>query len=67
MADLQELIRLRNEIINTPIGDILFSFLHDYITEEACKNIEPTEIKGMCRLVQELKNIPNKLEAKSRK
>ena len=67
MADLQELIKLRNELINTPLGDCLFSYLHDFVTEEACKNIDAMEVKGMCRLIQELKNVPSKLQVKSKK
>ena len=66
MADLQELIKLRNELINTPLGDCLFKFLHDFVTEESCKNIDAMEVKGMCRLIQELKSIPSKLEVKKK-
>ena len=67
MTDLQDLVTLRNELINKPLGDVLFNFIHDFITEEACKCIDSREIKGMCRLAEELKKIPSKLEAKSRK
>lgn len=56
------LIYLRNELINTPIGSLLFQYLHDFVTGEACKNIDPTEIKGMCKLIQEIKNIPDKVK-----
>ena len=67
MADVQELIKLRNELINTSLGTCLFRFLHDFVTEESCKNIDSTEVKGMCRLIQELKSIPGKLQVKSKK
>lgn len=55
------LLKLRNELINTDLGDVFFKFAQDYITQEACKNIDSTEIKGMCRLIQQFKDIPSKL------
>lgn len=60
--EYENLLQIRNEIIKTPAGGLLFQFMHDYITQEACKNINADELKGMCRLVQELKSIPNKLQ-----
>lgn len=57
----EHLLRIRNEIINAPIGALLFSFMYDFTTQEACKNINADELKGMCRLIQELKDVPKKL------
>ena len=58
MAEKDDLLLLRNEIIQAPVGDVLFRFLHNKITDYATKNLDAIEIKGMCRLVQDLKNIP---------
>lgn len=60
----EKLLKIRNEIINTPQGAVFFQFMHDFITQEACKGINADELKGMCRLVQEFKNIPLKLQQK---
>lgn len=63
MADKrEELLIIRNEIINAKCGDILLRFLHDYITECATKNCDSAEIKGMCRLVQKFKDIPKDID-----
>ena len=56
------LLKLRNELINTDLGDVFFKFAHDYITQEACKNINSDELKGMGRLIQQFKDIPSRLE-----
>lgn len=62
MAEIQDLVTIRNEILNTPCGDVLLKFLHDFITDCATRNCDSAEIKGMCRIVQELKDVPKKLE-----
>ena len=63
MADKrEELLTIRNEIINAKCGDILLRFLHDYITDCATRNCDSAEIKGMCRIVQALKDVPKELD-----
>ena len=51
MTSIEDLLRLRNEIIQQPIGGVLLEYLSDYITAEACKNRNAEQIKGMCELV----------------
>ena len=59
MTDKRELLlSIRNQILQQPIGGVLLSYLQDYITAEACKNRNADEIKGMCELVQQIKEIP---------
>jgi hypothetical protein len=62
MTSIEDLLRLRNEIIQQPIGGVLLEYLSDYITAEACKNRNAEQIKGMCELVQQIKLIPQKVE-----
>jgi hypothetical protein len=64
--ETENLIRLRNYIV-TNEGSLLINFLSDYITENACKSREASEIKGMCELLQQIKSIPNKVEQLRRK
>lgn len=62
MTNIEDLLRLRNEIIQQPIGGVLLEYLSDYITAEACKNRNAEQIKGMCELVQRIKDIPQRIE-----
>lgn len=62
MTTIEDLLRLRNEILQQTIGGVLLAFMQDYITAESCKNRSADEIKGMCELVQQLKDIPQKVE-----
>ena len=55
-------LQLRNEIVNRPIGDVLLAYLQDFVSESACKNLDAVEIKGMMRLVQQIKDIPKEVE-----
>lgn len=62
--DREHLVRLRN-YIQTEEGTLLMSYLSDYITKEACKKREAFEIKGMCELLQQIKSIPDIVEAQA--
>ena len=62
MTEKEDLLALRNDIIQAPVGEILFKFLHDKITDYAVKNLDAVEIKGMCRIIQDLKNIPKMVD-----
>ena len=62
MNDREDLLTLRNDLILQPTGGLLLEYLTDYITAEACKNRNAEQIKGMCELVQQIKDIPKKVE-----
>lgn len=64
MANREELLTLRNDLIQRELGNILLAYLQDYVTEQAVKNLDATEIKGMCRLIQQIKDIPKVVEQK---
>ena len=61
MAERADLLTIRNEILQKDTGKCLFAFMHDYVTDFACNNLDAMEIKGMCRLIQAIKDIPTKL------
>lgn len=58
MAEREDLLAIRNEIHQRDVGKSLFAFLHDKVTDYATKNLDAIEIKGMCRLIQDLKDLP---------
>ena len=59
--DREYLLQLRNQLINTELGDILLDYLQDFITSEGCKaTVSGDAIKGMCQIVQQIKDIPSK-------
>ena len=57
----EKLVILRN-LLETDAGEVLLEFFHNHITEEACKLRDALEIKGMCSIVQQLKDVPKKVE-----
>ena len=63
MTKREILLRLRNDLLQQPIGSMLLDYLSDYITAEACGvNRNAEQIKGMCELLQRIKDIPQKVE-----
>ncbi len=54
--ELEKLLSLKT-LIESRDGMLLIRYLGDYVTQEACKNIEALEVKGMCRLLQKIKEI----------
>ena len=64
MVSREDLLQLRNEIMQRPIGVILLAYLQDYISEMATTPLDAAEIKGMCKLVKQLKDIPTQVERK---
>lgn len=58
MAEREDLLAIRNEILQQNVGKSLLAFLQDKVTDYATKNLDAIEIKGMCRLIQDLKDIP---------
>lgn len=60
MTEKRELLlSIRNQILQQPIGGVLLNCMQDYITSEACTGRSAEEIKGMCALVQYVKEIPD--------
>lgn len=57
------LVKIRN-VLATDDGKLLMEFLQDYVTKQACGQREASEIKGMCILIQQLKDIPQRVENK---
>ena len=64
MTSREDLLTLRNDLIQRDLGNILLAYLQDYVTEQAVKNLDATEIKGMCRLIQQIKDIPKEVDKK---
>lgn len=64
--DRENLLRIRNYLA-APEGSLLLGYLQDYITKQACLKREASEIKGMCELVQQVKNIPGEVEKQASK
>ena len=59
--DREYLLKLRNELSQTQLGEILLTYLQDFITSEGCKGTVSGEaVKGMCQIVQQIKDIPSK-------
>ncbi len=61
ILDTENLVRIRN-YLNCQEGQLLVNYLMDYITKNACMKREASEIKGMCELVQQIKQIPDEVE-----
>lgn len=61
--DIQELYKIRNMLLKDE-GCLLITFLSDYITENACKQRNSDEIKGMCELLHKIKTFPDFVDAR---
>lgn len=59
--EIENLLKIRN-YLNCSQGQLLVDYLSDYITANACKSRDASEIKGMCELLQQIKLIPQKVE-----
>ena len=60
----QKLVIIRN-LLESESGKVLMAFLQDYVTQTACSlQREASEVKGMCELIQQLKDVPKKVENK---
>lgn len=64
MAEIEELLRLRNELLSSDLGIILLNFLQDDLTSYAVQNLDAIEIRGMARMIQDIKDIPRTIEQK---
>lgn len=56
--NIEDLLRLK-VFLQSSDGQIFRIFISDFITSESVKNIEPQELKGMCRLFEKIKRLPN--------
>lgn len=61
--NIEELVLIRNMLV-TKEGKLLISFLSDYVTSNACKQREASEIKGMAELLHQIKQVPQMVEDK---
>ena len=62
--DREYLLRLRNELIETSLGDLLLKYLHDKATSEVGKKISNSDIGGFLLCIQAIKDIPDLVEKK---
>jgi hypothetical protein len=63
--DIEYLVKIKN-LLGTVEGKLLMEYAQDYITKQAFKQRDASEIKGMCELIEQFKQIPKKLEEKKR-
>lgn len=60
----QYLLKLRNDLINTQLGEILLKYLHDRATSEVNKKISKDDIAGFLLCIQAIKDIPDLVDKK---
>ena len=58
--DREYLLKLRNELVNTKLGDLLLQYLHDMATGDVHKRISKDDIAGFLLCIQAIKDIPDK-------
>ena len=62
--DREYLLKLRNELVNTKLGDLLLQYLHDISTGVVNKRIAREDISGFLLCIQAIKDIPSKVDKK---
>lgn len=62
--DREYLLKLRNELVNTKLGDLLLQYLHDMATGDVHKRISKDDITGFLLCIQAIKDIPSKVDKK---
>jgi hypothetical protein len=62
--DREYLLKLRNELVNTKLGDLLLQYLHDMATGDVHKRISKDDIAGFLLCIQAIKDIPSKVDKK---
>lgn len=60
----QYLLKLRNDLVNTQLGEILLKYLHDRATSEVNKKISKDDIAGFLLCIQAIKDIPDLVDKK---
>lgn len=64
--DREYLLKLRNELIYTELGEIMFKYLHDYATKNIGVRIHKDDIAGFLNCIQVLKDIPSEVDKSKR-
>ncbi len=59
--EIEKLLKLKI-LLNSEDGNVLKSYISDYITGLSATNIDALAIKGMCMLFEQLKNIPQEYD-----
>ena len=62
--DREYLLKLRNELVNTQLGELLLQYLHDKATSEVGKKISSNDISGFLLCIQAIKDIPSLVDRK---
>lgn len=62
--DREYLLKLRNELVNTQLGDLLLEYLHNKATDEVHKKISKDDISGFLLCIQAIKDIPSLVDRK---
>jgi hypothetical protein len=62
--DREYLLKLRNELVNTQLGDLLLEYLHNKATGEVHKKISKDDIAGFLLCIQAIKDIPSLVDRK---
>ena len=62
--DREYLLKLRNELVNTQLGELLLQYLHDKATSEVGKKISSSDISGFLLCIQAIKDIPSLVDRK---
>lgn len=62
--DIENVLKLRNDLVNTPLGPLLLEYLQDILTENACTVKDGENIKGFAECIQAIKDIPKVVESK---
>ena len=62
--DREYLLKLRNELVNTKLGDLLLQYLHDIETGEVHKRTSKEDRAGYLLCIQAIKDIPAKVDKK---
>ena len=62
--DREYLLKLRNELVNTQLGELLLQYLHDKATSEVGKKISGADISGFLLCIQAIKDIPSLVDRK---
>ena len=64
--DRKYLLKLRNELVNTQLGDLLLEYLHNKATSEVHKKISKDDIAGFLLCIQAIKDIPSLVDKKQK-
>lgn len=59
IMDREYLLKLRNELVNTKLGELLLQYLQDKATSEVNKKISKDDITGFLLCIQAIKDIPD--------